>query len=92
MVEKCMYNSQLLSELNSEQLEYWFDFKKSKFLHNIDTFYYSVKFKNDFRFESDDENVQKLRKFFKLKYDSLQKHDDTDDFYIPQLGKYLVLK
>lgn len=92
MVEKNMYSCSLLRELNSEQLDYWFDFKKSKFLHNIDTFYYSVKFKNDFRYESDDEKVLRLRQFFKLKYDRLQKKDDSDDFYLPQLGKYLVLK
>ena len=32
--------------------EYWFDFKKNKFLHNIDTFYYSVKLLEDFTDDS----------------------------------------
>lgn len=92
MVEKSRYVCRLLSELENDQMAYWFDFKKQKFLHNIDTFYYSVKFKNDFRYDSKDEKVDRLRKFFRLKYDSLQRQDDTDDFYIPHLGKYLVLK
>ncbi|MCM1305416.1 MAG: hypothetical protein NC306_15125 [Butyrivibrio sp.] len=92
MVEKSRYGCRLLEEFDSGRMEHWFGFKKQKFLHNIDTFYYSVKFRNDFRYESKDENVQKLRKFFRLKYDYLQQHDETDDFYIPQLGKYLVLK
>lgn len=92
MIEKAMYKCQLFKEMDADAMKYWLDFKKSKFLHNIDTFYYSVKFKNDFRFETKDEKVLKLRNFFKLKYDALQKKDDTDDFYIPQLGKYLVLK
>lgn len=92
MVDKKRYSCKLINELDDEQLTYWLDYKRLKFLHNIDTFYYSVKFKNDFRYESKDNDVQKLRKFFKLKYDALQRQDETDDFFIPQLGKYLILK
>lgn len=92
MIDKKRYESALINELDSEQLEYWLDCKRCKFLHNIDTFYYSVKFCNDFRFDTTDDSVTRLRKFFRLKYDQLQKQDDTDDFYIPQLGKCLVLK
>ena len=29
----------IAGEMDAEQLKFWFDFKKSKFLHNIDTFY-----------------------------------------------------
>lgn len=92
MVDKNMYSCLLMDELSSDKQEEFFNYKKSKFLHNIDTFYYSVKFQNDFRYESKDDNVKKFRKFFEIKYSALQKCDDEDDFFIPQLGKYLVLK
>ncbi len=52
------------NEMSSEQINYWFDFKKSKFLHNIDTFYYSVKFQDDFTIDTTDCSVLRLRKFF----------------------------
>ena len=34
--------TQIYQELDQNGIEFWFDFKKNKFLHNIDTFYYSV--------------------------------------------------
>lgn len=92
MIDKSRYDCKMIKELNDDDLSYYFDFKQKKFLHNIDTFYYSVKFKNDFRYESKDKSVLRLRKFFTNKYDALQRMDDTDDLYIPQLGKCLVLK
>ena len=92
MIDKSRYSCKLFDEMNQEQLVKYFDYKQQKFLHNIDTFYYSVKFKNDFRYETKDENVIKLRRFFELKYSVLQRQDEEDDFFIPQLGKYLVLK
>lgn len=49
----------------------WFGYTHKKFLHNIDTFYYSVKFRNDFRLKSKDPQVEKMRKFFKLQYSYL---------------------
>lgn len=50
-----------------EQLDhdFWFDKKEKKFLHNIDTFYYSVKLMQDFSSSSDDKNVHALRDFIK---------------------------
>lgn len=61
-------NCIIYDELKKEDVEFWFDFKQKKFLHNIDTFYYSVKFKNDFTDSSDDSAVLKLRREFeKLK-------------------------
>lgn len=50
--------------MNDDAQKYWFGFKQKKFLHNIDTFYYSVKFTNDFTIDSLDEKVLKLRKYF----------------------------
>ena len=40
--------TQIYQELDQNDIEFWFDFKKNKFLHNIDTFYYSVKLNEDF--------------------------------------------
>jgi len=65
-------------EMNSEDQKYWFDFKKSKFLHNIDTFYYSVKFINDFTADSLDMNVMKFRKYFDAMNRKLSKNVNVD--------------
>ena len=40
--------TQIYQELDQNDIEFWFDFKKNKFLHNIDTFYYSIMLQNDF--------------------------------------------
>ena len=61
----------LAEEMDNASLKYWFDFKQQKFLHNIDTFYYSVKFENDFTADSHDHGVARLRKFFQKKYELL---------------------
>lgn len=55
---------EIVKELDEESVKYWFDFKQRKFLHNIDTFYYSVKFHNDFTKDSEDIAVKRLRAFF----------------------------
>ena len=57
-------NSQIYNEFDEVENTYWFDFKKSKFLHNIDTFYYSVKFKQDFTADSSDLAVKRFRRYF----------------------------
>lgn len=41
---------------------FWFDRKSKKFISNIDTFYYSVKLQEDFRYNSKDWRVEKFRK------------------------------
>lgn len=92
MIDKSRYKCALFDEMSDADIEHFFSFKQQKFLHNIDTFYYSVKFKNDFRFGSNDENVKRLRDFFNYKYSLLERQGDEDDFYVPELGKYLVLK
>jgi len=61
----------IAGEMDAEQLKFWFDFKQRKFLHNIDTFYYSVKFHNDFTINTTDHGVIQLRKFFKQQYELL---------------------
>lgn len=61
-----------------KDLKYWFDMKPKKFLHNIDTFYYSVKFGNDFRRESSAPEVTRLRWYFEDKMEQLEKADSFD--------------
>lgn len=86
------YENQLYKDMSPEDQEHWFNYSRQKFLHNIDTFYYSVKFKNDFRLRTQDSNVLKLRRYFKLKYDWLQDEQDACDVYLPELGEHLVLR
>ena len=54
----------IYNEFDEVENTYWFDFKQKKFLHNIDTFYYSVKFKNDFTNDSKDLSVKRFRRKF----------------------------
>ena len=54
----------IYNEFDEVENTYWFDFKQKKFLHNIDTFYYSVKFKNDFTNDSKDLSVRRFRRKF----------------------------
>ncbi len=71
-------NSQIYNEFDEVENNYWFDFKKSKFLHNIDTFYYSVKFKQDFTADSSDLAVKRFRRYFSHLSDQLEKSNDYD--------------
>lgn len=84
----------LFDEMSLEDQEKYFTFRKKSFMHNIDTFYYSVKFKNDFRLKTNDVNVLKLRKFFKMKYDYIVEGSDIGscDFYLKEMNRTLVLR
>ncbi len=57
-IDKCA----LYREMNDADRVYWYDMKTKKFLHNIDTFYYSVKLAEDFTYESQDEKVRAFRR------------------------------
>ena len=93
MIDKRTSNScKIFEEMSSEDLTKWFEFKQQKFLHNVDTFYYSVKFQNDFRQESRDPNVKIFRKFFKIKYDALREWGSSEWFTLPKLSRDLVLR
>lgn len=82
MVDKRSFNNcSVFGELDADSLKYWFDFKQQKFMHNIDTFYYSVKFFNDFTLDSNEEVVQKLRDFFQAKSELLA--NDVTMQYLP---------
>lgn len=54
--------SVLFQEMDADQRAYWYDMKTKKFLHNIDTFYYSVKLAEDFTVESQDKKVLAFRR------------------------------
>lgn len=73
---------------NQEQIEYWFDFRQKKFLHNIDTFYYSVKLNEDFTDDSKDAAVLEFRKFFEKKKSLLMaNHGDQLPVFFQRLFK-----
>lgn len=73
--KKIIADTQIFQDFFPEDSKYWFDYKQSKFLHNIDTFYYSVKFKDDFRLDSKDVPVMMFRKHFESIYKMMQKDD-----------------
>lgn len=86
-------NTKIYEEFSGKDSEYWFDFKKKKFLHNIDTFYYSVKFKNDFTNDSTDKDVKHFRSFFDTQKRGLGDGFDTcKSLYFANMEKYLNLK
>lgn len=55
-------NCALYQEMEEDNRFFWFDMKTKKFLHNIDTFYYSVKLAEDFTYESQDSKVLAFRR------------------------------
>lgn len=85
-------NSMIYNEMKLSDREKWFSFTKSKFVHNIDTFYYSVKFKNDFRIDTKDDRVLRLRRYFKFKYEGLGDYDETGDVYLKEIDTRLILR
>jgi len=85
-------SSSIFNEMDEKDRNFWFDFKKTKFLHNIDTFYYSVKFENDFTSDSTDPGVRRLREFFKNKYELLDSDSSIDFIQVPFAGEMLNLR
>lgn len=93
MVDKRSYNScMLFDEMSEKDTEFWFDFKKKKFLHNIDTFYYSVKFVNDFTADTRDSQVIRFREFFRKKYELLDANVQIDFLQVGVDDKFLNLR
>lgn len=93
MVHEREYSKAIIyNEFDKKDSVYWFDFKQRKFLHNIDTFYYSVKFLNDFTLDSKDSNVLQFRKFFKQKYEILENDSSIDFLSIQFDDKILNLR
>lgn len=63
--------SEIFQEMNPSDREFWFSFQDKKFLHNIDTFYYSVKYLDDFTSDTESIQVKRLRRFFRKQYDDI---------------------
>lgn len=93
MLDKRFFRKDLLSEeMCITDKEKWFSYQQSKFIHNIDTFYYSVKFKNDFRLKTRDNAVLRLRRYFKFQYDNLMNDCNGGEIYLNRIDKRLVLR
>ena len=91
--KRVLTNTKIYQELSDTDREYWFDFKKNKFLHNIDTFYYSVKFMEDFTDDTKDAAVLKLRQFFDKKKSLLaSRHGESLPVYFPGCDRSLNLR
>ncbi len=67
--ERYANSSWIQTEISPENREYWFSCKQKKFLHNVDTFYYSVKLNQDFTSDSTDSAVLAFRKYFDNQYE-----------------------
>lgn len=93
MVQKReLLKSDIFQEMNENDKVYWFDFKQKKFLHNIDTFYYSVKFANDFTCDSKESQVVRFRTFFERKYALLDASVQLDFLQLGFGDKFLNLR
>lgn len=84
--------AEIFKEFNQANKEFWFDKKEKKFLHTIDTFYYSVKLKNDFTRSSEDSQCLMFREYFKSAKSKLTYSDDAVYFYCPDLKSNLLVK
>lgn len=85
-------NCAIYNELSEDDLKYYFDQKTKKFLHNTDTFYYSIKLREDFTHLSQDKNVLAFRRCVeKLNKKQMmnQFSSDTIEFFVPSKGDYL---
>jgi hypothetical protein len=92
---RVLEKTQIYNDFDEVENVYWFDFKQRKFLHNIDTFYYSVKFAEDFTFDSKDPVVLNFRRHFEGLYGEMEKQDvfgSCVTFYVPGLDSALNVK
>ena len=85
-------NAEIFKEMSKEDKINWFDLKEKKFLHTIDTFYYSIKLNNDFTSSSEDPACLNLREYFKKAKSALIYGDDVVTFYCPGLESNLLVK
>lgn len=73
MLDERVFNqNEIMEELPQEEIDFWFNYSQKKFLHNIDTFYYSIKFHNDFRSSSEALEVILMRRFFRPRLEQIQ--------------------
>ena len=60
------FKNKVQEEFSPELSTEWFSKSSKKFLHNIDTFYYSVKLLDDFTQNSHSKIVTRFRNYLKL--------------------------
>lgn len=92
MIDKCVRNTQIYKDYDEVEQNYWFDFRQRKFLHNIDTFYYSVKFAEDFTGDTTNPAVLAFREFFynkQLELDASNNWNDGIPFFVDGLPNSL---
>lgn len=88
---KCA-SAKILEELSVQDRKFWFDFKQKKFLHNIDTFYYSVKFRNDFTDRSQDSSVKAFRHQMGKHQNFLRMHPEVEFLDFTLLGDTFLFR
>ena len=89
-ISKCV----LYEEMEEKDRIFWFEMRTKKFLHNIDTFYYSVKLQEDFTVDSQDKNVLAFRRAVeKLNLKATKKAytGDVVQLFVPEMQDYLNL-
>lgn len=93
MIDKRKSNeNRLYKEMTLEEQSEWFGYNRYSFINNIDTFYYSVKFKNDFRYNTFDNAVDTFRDWFKMQYNYLNNGLSEGDISAFGSGRPLMLK
>lgn len=82
--ERYLKDTLISKEFDSDNRTFWFDMKQKKFLHNIDTLYYTVKLTNDFTKDTSDTNVLSfINEFDKKK--KTKYYTDTIPVSIPKV-------
>lgn len=84
MLDKDRINCKIFNEFSNENRVYWLDMKDKKFLHNIDTFYYSIKLENDFTADSKDFGYRKVNKYFSKAMEDIFEFNGCKPFDIIQ--------
>ena len=86
MIPNYCIGTKIYNEFSETMRSSFFDLKKEKFLHNIDTFYYSVFLTNDFSRGSDDSSVIRFRQYM----DDIKLDFDTcEELNIPYVNEQL---
>ena len=82
MIDKILFRNTIIkNEFDDENFNFWFDKKEKKFLHQIDTFYYSVKLENDFTKDSNDPFVKMFREHFNKLEDDIVYDDIITQYF-----------
>lgn len=71
MFDKWYKNTMIFNEFDEQSNKFWFDFRQQKYLHNIDTYYYTI------RFNADDESKQHFYDILKHDRENCKLNDET---------------